>query len=303
MQLIKPTTNHQRKSRDLLIKNALRPEELPFPIAEEYPLVLGQGDNPFSCCISISDKIIAHANFWPRTIVSESNSIPIALIGNVATDKEYQGRGYMRKLFQGLDQKAREKNIHALILWSDLHKFYQKLGFESVGTEIRLRYKVRKLSGYISGKYQPIDPMSLSEKDFKSLLDVRHQVKSTLYRSIEEFKILASIPAMGLFISFNQSNQIDGYCLIGKGYDMMGVIHEWGSQNPEHLLQGIADIGDLLEYEEIIVLAPAQGSGWIEALSNQSASVERQPMALAKIISDVDESVLNELFIWGLDSI
>ena len=53
-------------------------------------------------------------------------------------------------------------------------------------------------------------------------------------RSIEEFQQLLTIPDMVTLVSMS-NNVPTSYCIIGKGKDMVSVVHEWGAQRPEEL--------------------------------------------------------------------
>src|SRR4051794_28539742 len=114
----------QVAARNRLLQRALRPEPAPFAIEREYPLVLGERGLGFSYCLGRGVDMVAHANLWPRTLVTGSGEVQVGLVGNVATDERYRGQGVMRSLLLELKREAERLGLKALVLWSDLLEFY-----------------------------------------------------------------------------------------------------------------------------------------------------------------------------------
>lgn len=125
MTIIKNVSTQDLAQRNQLLQNCLRPEPLPYPIQSEYPIVLNPDCHDYSHCLYDEDRVIAHANLWPRYLVDDKGRTvaKIGLIGNVATNDEYRGRGIMSKLLTYLESKAILADMQALVLWSDLSKF------------------------------------------------------------------------------------------------------------------------------------------------------------------------------------
>lgn len=213
----------------------------------------------------------------------------------------------MRSMFTELEKLAQDQQLSAMILWSDLDKFYQSLGFESLGQEKRCFFSTefcyqpsRGLTDFIA-----IDPKSLKAEDLQALLTIRQKVPYTLERSPEEFFSLLQIPACVLFMGFS-NNALTSYAIVGKGYDLAGVVHEWGASSPAELFDGVRDICQLLKYEQLIVLSPASLTPeWDDAFNANAAQVDPVSMALGKIITPDKRIIggLQQLFVWGMDSI
>ena len=308
MHFVSPKAPNDFRQRDQLLMESLRPDPLPFAIHEEYPIVLDPLHGEFSHVITEEDIVVAHANLWPRMIrdCAQKISIPIGLIGNVATSAQKRSQGYMTKLMDHLKTQSRQMGLNALILWSDLLPFYQNLGFTSLGREYRFFFNQRSLSNI---SYEPsglieMNPGGLSKKDLQSLLRIRYPAPYTLDRSLDEFKRLLHIPALRMFVG--KATRRQRYFIMGKGYDMVGVIHEWGAESPAALAGGVLEIMTLTGVENLIVLAPgSMASRWVEELSQYAVKCETHPMALCyqnKEGSQLD-IILREFFVWGLDSI
>ena len=216
MNFVSPQVSEDFNRRDLLLVEALRPDPLPFSIREEYPIVLDRHHNEFSHILEEDGMIVAHANLWPRVIRDRDQniSIPIGLIGNVATSLKKRSQGYMRKLMDHLQQKSAKMGLNALILWSDLLPFYQNLGFSSLGREYRVSFRKGDLS-HIACEHKAlveVDPENLRKKDLEALLGQRYPVTYTLERSTSEFATLLHIPALRIFIG--QGKHIERYFLL-----------------------------------------------------------------------------------------
>ena len=61
--------------RSKLLQSTLREQKTYYNIDQEYPIVLDPKTNEFSFCIvdQSTDKLIAHANYWPRTFTHNNH--------------------------------------------------------------------------------------------------------------------------------------------------------------------------------------------------------------------------------------
>jgi N-acetylglutamate synthase-like GNAT family acetyltransferase len=309
MIFLSPQTSDLIADRNELLAEALRPYELPFSIAEEYPIVLDAACSEFSHVLLENDEIVAHANLWPRSLHHRSTdtTLLVGLVGNVATSKKWRGKGYMSKLIGHLAEQAVRQKMMALILWSDLQSFYEKLGFKTLGKEYRFtftRKDLRKSIKVCPSRLQGIIADDIKPDDRKQMLQLRYPVPCTLCRSEEEYAKLLKIPALQVFVS--KSSPMDSFFIMGKGYDMAGVIHEWGCANQNHLLSGVLNIMEITGLEEIILLCPGGiNKTWLDYLTRFSRKREVHPMALyCPLVEDkAVHKLLHESFIWGVDSI
>lgn len=314
MHVFHPSNAAQLAARDRLLQQALRPEPLTFSIASEYPLVLAPDVANRSYCFALESDgaVLAHANLLPRTTAGRK----IGLIGNVATDEHWRGRGVMREVFGHLQQEAKRLDLAALFLWSDLHEFYQKLGFQSFGCEIRFTFSRKMLCTKLRQRpsFLPA-PQSRNLHLAKALLQARFPHHPTLDRSLDEHVRLLQIPMLELFVAPSTTSlagvsaAVGGYLAMGKGFDMAGVVHEWGAPSPEYLLQGLADVLNMSQLDQIVLLSPgALQADWCQQLADVADTVENHPMALACFLDKETDAAqivkdLQSLFIWGLDSI
>lgn len=302
MQVYHPSEDEQFRQRNKLLQACLRPEPLPFAIEQEYPIVLAAGGRAFSFCQDHLGKICSHANLWPRKVIDLKGKeiCSIGLVGNVATDPDFRGHGHMRNLLGEIEKIASDLDLCALVLWSDLSPFYHKLGYRSLGKEYRILFEKSRRSHpskdellHLTNPARDLQPSII-----KAMFELRPAVPLTLARDQDEFMRLLSIPWLEVFLLLRDKRPV-AYALLGKGYDMAGVVHEWGAGNFEDLSSLLDAVCRALEQDEVLLLAPAKDSPqWFSKYPR-----EEVPMALVKILQPKMEKELEELFVWGLDSI
>lgn len=307
MPVFHPHTASELRTRNELLQSALRSEPSSFDIAAEYPLVLGASGASFSYCSGGGDGIQAHANLWPRTLICPDTNgrYAVGLIGNVATAERFRGQGMMNALMTDIKRQAVDMGMEALLLWSDLLEFYQKLGFQSFGHECRWQFASRDLvvprrQGW--RQLPPDEARSLAA----AMLTCRFPVPMTLERSFEEFQALLTIPALKIFGYFDHSGTLTGYLLEGRGADLVGVVHEWGSPDPDCLLTGIAVAAASAGLSQLTLLSPAKlPKSWYSSLRRHAVERALHPTGLAWYANDNPNirAALDACFIWGMDSI
>jgi GNAT superfamily N-acetyltransferase len=291
-----------------MLQAALRPEPLPFPIAAEYPLVLAADAAMLSYCLGHGVDVVAHANLWPRAALTrEGRAVKIGLVGNVATDARRRGQGLMRNLFEHLERRAAEQELTALYLWSDLLGFYQNLGYRSCGTELRFAYGRALEESTRSAPARGLALIAADQVDeplAAALLARRLPHLPTLARTPQELRAQLRIPLTQLYLA-EIDGDLAGFWVIGKGYDMGGVVHEWGATSPAVALAGLGELLATTGHETLTLLAPgSMAASWREPLTAAAEALEEHPMALMKPLgSTVALAELEGLFIWGLDSI
>ena len=306
LTIANPATPSQRSDRDALLAASLRDSGLGWPYASEYPLVLSGAGDQTSWCVYEGAHIVAHANLWTRylTRLSDQKTIPVGLVGNVATSAGHRGQGIMSGLMSHLEKTAQAQNLQALVLWSDLLEFYQTLGFTSIGRE--LRFRISRDDRNRSTGITAASRDSLSDDDLVTMLKHRPKLDWTLERTAAEFRTLLSIPDTNLFIR-RKGLKIQSWMLIGKGADMRGIIHEWGSISADELLADVQSILHTHDIPELTLLTPGNlHHHWVSPLKLGSNGYTEHPMALGKSIGLHGEEAIQALargFIWGLDSI
>ncbi len=316
LEISQPLAPEHFADRDRLLQQALRPEALPFGINAEYPLVLKHGAGQFSYCVNVDNKMIAHANLWPRILhdAQSGQRTSVGLIGNVATDEHWRGRGVMSKLLEHFKLTAADSGIKALYLWSDLSQFYQNQGFRSRGRELRWSFSDnRRIRAFDAKQWAFSAPpiSSIDDSTLEAILRLRGAARITLQRSTSEMRELLSIPATYLLIGRRLRDgipeaSIGCYAVIGRGYDLAGTIHEWGVSEPTALIAIAKFVLQRLQLPQLLLLTPSALAQELHSLLKEHADEQKEhPLAL---VCQLDHSegvrqLVEHGFIWGLDSI
>ncbi len=298
-------TCEQLASRDLLLQASLRASPTAYSIVDEYPIVLSPENRQYSFVLidDATTHLIAHANLWPRRFIDRNTGVayPIALVGNVTTHPNYRARGFSRLLIEQLSQRVQETGLCAMFLWSDLVEFYHRLGFSQWGKEYRFYFQKSFLQAYSKSKrrYNGYRGSELEPSALNKLLAGRYPVPVTLERSLLEYQRLLAIPDSVILID---EASLGNFCIIGKGQDLIGVVHEWGFENQEAMLDAICHILKITGWSEVVLLAPdSLDPTWQQGLATYASKVEEHPTALAQFFTPWPFG--SKSYIWGLDSI
>ncbi len=305
MKLIHPTDLVTLEKRNHMLFEALRTQDSELPIEKEYPIVLSAENLRYSYCLTDQDTICSHANLWPRILQDRSHveTIPVGLVGNVATAESHRGRGLMKDLMDTLEQEAQKKGLSALILWSDLSEFYHRLGFESLGKEFHFSFETMDLEPLTDIQVKQTKLQDIDRTLLQKLLALRYPISRTLQRSLSDYEQLIHIPSMELYTAWKNDN-LCAFGWIGKGADMSGVIHEWGAQEPEMMIDLSSEISKSQKLQQVMILSPHElRDDWLQIFLEESFLSEVVPMAFIKILDESKREALEDMFIWGLDSI
>lgn len=310
MKMFTPGSSLELAARNSLLQRSLREPGLNFPIESEYPIVLSTNGNQFSFCFKEGTELVAHANLWPRSVTCKitNQKWNIGLIGNVATDERFRGRGIMTGVLDNLKAAATANDLTMLILWSDLLEFYQKQSFRSFSEEIRYIFNVDSLAGLPAAgtNFIKFEKNRIYDDTLRTFLNLRPQTNPSVERTIAEFQAMLSIPLLQIYCSTSASGKVLAYAVKGKGADMASVIHEWGGVSPEDVLQLVNFMLQDARQDAVMLLTPvALPHPFHLNFAEKAVLKESHPMALVwtnPLHAEKVES-LSGLFIWGLDSI
>lgn len=297
------------EARLQLLQSSLRDTHYNYSIVQEYPIVLNPDNREFSFCMTDSShNLVAHLNLWPRELVNIQSKTPcfVGLVGNVATAPTCRGRGLMKEFFETLWKRMIATNIEALILWSDLLLFYHKLGFDPCGREHRFFYKSQNRPVTKGIQIRSVKGQRFTMELNQQLQILRNDRGPYLKREYHEFKALLNIPDTVLLVAnYTESDEPVAYVIVGKGADMIGVVHEWGARKTSYLFEIFDHILDLTSWPQLCLLAPYNiDSMTKKELEKRSCSHEQHSMALIKERKNGRVRKLLETgFLWGLDSI
>ena len=166
---------------------------------------------------SASPKIlVGHVGIHYAWMQTTSGQIRVSLIGAVATDENYRGKGVSTQLLN--DAMARSKHAGAqwIFLWGSEHHFYKKFGFELMGLQgrvslLELRDATRASTSVSTG---------LTERIFQHLL---HQKTGLRLEEKDRDWFFAHKTVKWFYLE-------EPFAFIGfeRGMDLTHLVHEWG---------------------------------------------------------------------------
>lgn len=277
-----------------------------------------------------------------RQIHLQGSTRTVLCIGAVATRPDYRGQGLFAELMEHvIDEYA--QRVEAFILWSDKEAMYHKFGFVPCFDQClipikQLQYasllKEKVLSAKIKKMRRQVMPMNLvSLADQKvieqifgdSSFGLHAHTSNGFVRQSLHWSVAWQMSSVKIHLCYGAEGKPIAYALEGKGFDLQGVIHEWGVAEQDHhlssfewlsglegdlnLLTPIAGIESFVHQQECHSNLLLQGIRSKNLLIKISSSY--QPMVIDKKTMEpsahlqLDHAVqtLKSFFCSGLDSI
>lgn len=259
------------------LTSSLRPEHT-WSIDTEYPTALTPQNRHNVRVMTHNDQFISHSVVKPMIIKSPRIIYKAAGIGSVVTHENYRNQGLSQKILQECLTVAEQQKCDFAILWTNLHDFYRKIGFELGGTEI---------SSAIQNEF----PAPVTGLRYSSEKNVSAEAINRLYshhmvgtvRTPEEVKQYLKIPQTNLFTAWKADGTLAAYAVEGKGADLHNYIHEWGGNVPE-LLSLLSHIRKT-KNQTITIITPLHAHN----LNNQLKTIATQFDGFLGMIKLIDE--------------
>lgn len=207
--------------------------------AQDFALLM-DALNFDNCYLYVDDetnKVVSHLAVCPRIMVKNNFSMKVALIGGIATVKEYRGRD----LFKGLMNhalKIHSEDCSLFILWSELTGLYEKFSFHLSGGLIETGHAIFS-SNDKPGGFNKTTFKDLSMKDFEAIQEIYKNFNQryffTVVREEKEWSIIKNMSSIDLYLKKNEEGIIEQYFCVNKGRDLTNIIHEVGSLPESYL--------------------------------------------------------------------
>jgi hypothetical protein len=138
------------------------------------------------------------------------------------------------------------------------------------------------------------------------MLENRYGVPQTLYRSLEDFKLLAAIP--NTIVAFSQKDEQIEFAFMNRGNDLMKTLHEWGATSPMRLVLLGLRLAEYAGFDDFLILAPGGlKREFRDFFATVSPSVTTHHLGLLwsnPLMLDREDRIDWEgFFVWGFDSI
>jgi GNAT superfamily N-acetyltransferase len=169
-----------------------------------------------------ADRLVAAAMVRLAELKAPGGDLTVALIGGVATDPSWRGRGLASRLVPLAVEWAKERSAALALLWGSEHSLYQRLGFELCGEQARV--PLASLRRY--GKFPELEAGSgWSPSLFKCLEGRPGGIR---LRRADRIWMRAHRNVSWRWLGDPRAPR--AYAAVGRGIDLQGLVHEWGGE-------------------------------------------------------------------------
>lgn len=213
-----------------------RPE---FSFEKDFVTLMNQENAHHLYILIENEKVIAHLGVKRRDININNKKVSIAMIGGIAVDEAYRGKGLFSYLMSEV-KKIHHHEVSAFILWSDLPAMYEKHQFYLCGSQYPFSRKNEK------NTYQLLTNASQEEKNKVRTIHQNFFQKHFHYveRTESDWEQLFQTKSSKIWV--NDRNSINSYFVQNKGQDLTGIIHEYATlENRTEFLKQISHWGEV----------------------------------------------------------
>lgn len=288
-----PGSPHELSNLVHFLTTHLRPDAN-WTIQDEYPQVFQERNIHNLKFISLDGQPVTHAAIRPTIVKTPHIIFKVAAIGSVVTNPAFRGQGLSSAVINECLDESEKQECDFAILWTNLHDFYRKLGFELAGFEEY--FQIQNPLPMSKNSATHLTFMNTKQIDPEALLKVytRHTIHSI--RNAEEIRKYLNIPNTQVYTAWNQNQQLVAYAIEGKGADLGGFVHEWGG--------GVDELCQLFNYileqkkQGFTLMAGAQCINLITRLQSFGITGTQGFLGMIKIINfDRFNQKLNKLLI------
>jgi GNAT superfamily N-acetyltransferase len=165
-------------------------------------------------------KLVAAAGAQITEMKASAFAMKVALIGAVATDSEYRGRGIATQLVSLATEWAQGQGAALAVLWGSEHELYRKIGFHPCGRQVRVSVSAMRSSSTQSSIQTGWNPAIFSKlKQRKDGLQITEEDRTWIeaHRNVKWYWS-------------GRQDSPDAYAAVGRGIDLEDLVHEWGGE-------------------------------------------------------------------------
>lgn len=255
----------------------LRPQTQ-WSISSEYPLALSEMNRANMRVILENDQVLSHAVMKPLYVKNPVGLLKVATIGSVVTATSRRNQGLSQRVLSDCLAVAQKQACDVAILWTSLHDFYRKLGFELAGSEIAVTFDKAATPPTTPNRY--LEGSGISAE---ALLRLFQSHTVTSLRTTEDVQRSLSIPNSRIFSLWSPENQLLAYAVEGKGADLTAHIHEWGGR-VTHLLELVDQIRSRRS-TGIALIAPAHSKNLLRQCRERHLPIREGFLGMIKVLN------------------
>ena len=272
-----------------LMERCLRPAGA-ASLAAEFPLVFEERFSGRVVTYQEKGDVRSTCALLVRDLVLEGSRLRVGLIGSVATQPSWRGRGLASRVLEEAEHSLAREGCAAALLWADDPDFYAARGYRAIGWEIDFVLPLESLASVVSDATL----RALAPDDVAAVhrLYSRHSARAD--RSEVETAALLECPGMTTLV-LQRERDVAAYACLGRGGDFANTVHEWGG-GEDDVMALIAEHARRLQPLDpegsIAVIAPPGASRMRERMRGLGAQINDGILAMAKVL---DSEALCEL--------
>jgi GNAT superfamily N-acetyltransferase len=252
-----------------------------------------------------NDRLVGSAcvklSLFRSSTAAGSPAWPVALIGAVATDPSWRGKGLASSLVSSAVEWSQSSGAGLALLWGSEHQLYQRLGFGLHGEQ--LRFPLRALQWALA----PAKPSQVYQGWNPELFGLMQDRPGGQILTEADTRWISAHKNV-LWFWTGTPDFPTAYLAVGRGIDLSGIIHEWGGEKSAlaRLLNHLALIEPELQLLGNRSLLEKFG------ISAEPEKVILESLCLAKILDPallegaplkaVASQLLTRFWVWGLDA-
>ena len=198
----------------------------PHSFFDDFPIWVTPLSEIVRLGIKVEHKLVSHVGIRFCDMQIEGSLMPVALIGAVATDEKYRGKGLSTSLLNEALALIDKRGCEWSLLWGSEHNFYARLGFKLEGQQTRV--SIAHLPGNLKNKFNFIPSagefakisVGFTEAIFNYLVQEKSGIK--IYLKDRPW-IFAHKTIQWLSI-----NDPFSFIAFERGMDLKHIVHEFG---------------------------------------------------------------------------
>jgi len=198
-------------------------------LAAEYPDVFRADHAREHIVATELSGFAAHAVGRSLAARTGAVSFRLGMLGSIYTDAAYRGRGLARACVEAAVAQLAGEGAHAVALWSDLHAFYARLGFEPAGVENLYRVRRSECEQVLRSLRKPDAVTEFASADGPALDALYASKPVAAVRKSGKWEQRACTPDCTILVARREEKPI-AYAACGRGDDFSGVVHEWAGE-------------------------------------------------------------------------
>lgn len=257
-------------------------------LAREYPLVFDARFTGRTVELERDGAVRSACAVLVRDFRVSGRRLRVGLIGSVATDPAWRGRGLATELLVKAEAELRAQGCLFALLWAEDPAFYLARGYAPFGAEddYLLVNEMIPLLPEPSG----VRPLAAGDVPFLQKLHAQHAAH--VERSEAEFAALLATPGMSVLVRERAAAPGHpplpvAYACLGKGRDLADTIHDWAGATEDVLALVRAHLERRFgpgETGALFLMAPPQAAELGYRLVSLGAVVRRGILGLGKLL-------------------